>query len=126
MPWNKRIQKRRPLYYYLPVLNNEDDSLVGRVGDITTEGLLLLTPSKLAEGTELSLSIVLPTEVTSDTREILVRARTQWGRPDFNPEITMIGLQFINISAQARAQIENLIKSIGMSADEFDEDVSVE
>jgi c-di-GMP-binding flagellar brake protein YcgR len=124
MPWNKRTQKRRPLYYYLPVLNNEDDSLVGRVGDITTEGVMLLTPSKMAVGTELSLSIILSPDVSGDAKEITVRARTQWSRPDFNPEITLIGLQFVDISAQVKAQIESLILAIGMSSDEFEEEMN--
>ena len=126
MPWNKRTQKRRPLYYYLPVLNNEDDSLVGRVGDITTEGLLLLTPSKMAIGAELSLSIVLPPEVSSVAREITVRARTQWSRPDFNPEITLMGLQFVENSVQIKTQIEALIRAIGMSADEFEDEMNAD
>ncbi len=120
MPWNKRSHKRRPLYYYLPVLNNEDDSLLGRIGDITTDGMLLLSPAKIPDNTEFSLSIIVPPEAKLDSRELHVTGRVQWSRPDFNPEIHLLGIQFITISESTKAQIETLLDALGMAPDEFE------
>ncbi len=120
MPWNKRSNKRRPLYYYLPVLNNEDDSLLGRIGDITTDGMLLLSPAKVAHDTEFSLSIIIPPEAKLDSRELHVTGRVQWSRPDFNPEINLLGIQFTAIPENTKAQIKALLDALGMASDEPD------
>jgi hypothetical protein len=41
----KRKLKRRQLIYYLRVLDRDSGALVGRLVDITTEGVMLLSES---------------------------------------------------------------------------------
>jgi hypothetical protein len=110
---NKRTQKRRPLYYYLPVINKETSALIGRIGDITSEGALLLSPGEIKNGEQLNLTISLPSEIHLGAKEITVKATVQWCSPDVNPDITLVGCKFHDVSAKEQRTIEMLVNAIG-------------
>lgn len=112
---NKRTQKRRPLYYYLPVVNQETAGLIGRVGDITTEGALILTPSQIPVGEQLSIAISLPEDLKLGAKELCLSATVQWSSPDVNPEITLVGCKFNEVSRRDSRIIDSLLSAIGFS-----------
>lgn len=50
-----RKQKRQLLRYYLWVFNKKDNSLIGHVGDITTEGVMLVSKKLIEVGEKINL-----------------------------------------------------------------------
>ena len=52
--------KRRHLIYYLRVFDSKNDSLVGHVIDITTEGIKLFNEKPIEPGKEFKFRMALP------------------------------------------------------------------
>jgi hypothetical protein len=97
----------------LPVINKETSALIGRIGDITTEGALLLSPGEIQSGEELNLAISLPSDIHVGSKEITLKATVQWCSPDVNPDITLIGCKFHDVSSKDQRTIELLVNAIG-------------
>ncbi len=114
---NKRTQKRRPLYYYLPVVDTETSALIGRLGDITTSGALILSPASMEVGRELAIAISLPPDLHLGSKELHLHATVQWCSPDANPAISLVGCQFSGISSRDQKTIEHLVNAIGFSSE---------
>ena len=105
-----RTLKRRHPIYYLKVVDRNTERLVGRVADITTEGMRLVSEEPIASDSMLQLRIVLP-EKGMKTRESDIDARGVWSGRDINPDLHSAGFQLANVSPQAEAAIEYLIHS---------------
>jgi hypothetical protein len=105
-----RTLKRRHPVYYLKVVDRNTDRLVGRVADITTEGIRLVSEKPIASDSILPLRMVLPEKGTK-TRGIDIDARSVWSGRDVNPDLYSAGFQLVNVSPQAEAAIEYLIHS---------------
>ncbi len=114
---NKRTQKRRSLYYYLPVVDQGTSALLGRIGDITSEGALLLTHAELAVGQQIDIAISLPSDLKLGTKELCLNATVQWTSPDVNPDITLVGCRFSEVSPKAQRIIAALVDAIGFAGD---------
>ena len=55
----KRVHKRRHLVYYLRAVDNATGREIGRVGDISPAGILLVSKGKIALQTEYKVGIEL-------------------------------------------------------------------
>ena len=104
----KRRAKRRHLIYYLKVYDRSNDTLIGQVGDITTEGLMLVTEGPMASNLFFQLRLLLPDEIEGK-HEISFDAKTMWCKKDINPKFFNVGLKLINIEAKHLEIIRNLI-----------------
>jgi hypothetical protein len=107
-PMEKRKLKRRNLIYYLRVVDRANNRLVGRLVDLTTEGMMLISENPLASNQTYHMKMVLPAEIDL-TREIHIDAQSQWTKPDVNPELYATGFHFLRVSPQDIGIIKDLI-----------------
>lgn len=105
-----RTLKRKHLIYYLKVVDRNTNRLVGRVADITTEGMRLVSEEPIDTDSTLQLRMVLPRK-GAGTGEIDIDARRVWSGRDVNPDFYSAGFQLTNVSPQAETAIEYLIRS---------------
>ena len=79
----KRRLKRWHLIYHLRIYDQQTDSLVGHVVDITTEGLRVVSEWPIPTGRDFQLWMDLPDNDSAGTTRIWFRARSLWcsGRP---------------------------------------------
>jgi len=102
----KRAQKRSHLTYYLDVVDTETNEVIGKVADLTVDGLMLLSKDLIDVGTEKRLKIISgdgamePVEFISECR---------WCRVDVNPKYYDIGFHVDCISEDDRDKIRDLI-----------------
>ncbi len=104
----KRKLKRRQLIYYLRVLDRDTEALIGRLVDITTEGVMLLSESALEIDKLFKFKMILPAHFEA-RKEITFDAKCLWSKIDINPDLYTSGFQFDRISPKDMHLIEELI-----------------
>jgi hypothetical protein len=104
---DKRKLKRRQLIYYLQVLDRGTGQLVGRLADITTEGLMLISPEPIEEKKVFEVKMVLPTEIQGD-KAVTFDAESIWCQQDVNPDLYVTGFRFLKVAQKDIRIIEDL------------------
>ena len=111
---NKRKESRRHLIYYLNVENRDSGEDVGRVVDITKDGVLLISKTPFESDLEIPVKIELGDELFERMHGNLeVNIKSHWSKKDFNPNYYINGFSFVNHSASDRVLIGKLIDIIG-------------
>jgi len=104
----RRKLQRRQLIYYLRVFDRDTGELLGHLVDITTEGVMLISEAPLQTGKVFHLKMRLP-EQMSGSKEIAFDAVSKWSKKDINPDFYDTGFQFVDIRAENKEFIEDLI-----------------
>jgi len=113
---DRRGQQRRHLVFYLDVFDAETGAILGQLGDITTGGMLLISDSPLAikeEGELRSLKVMLPKAGGFTGGELIVRVKTCWTSPDFNPDLYCTGFQYVDPDDELFLIVNRLIGLLG-------------
>lgn len=103
-----RREQRKQLYYYIDILDAVKKESVGRVVDITTGGLKVITDIKKDMGLVEDL-IIRVSEIYDETQDIDVKAKTVWSSKDINVDYFVTGYEFTKISPSSQKRIRNLI-----------------
>ena len=106
----RRKFKRRLLVYNLEVFETESKEPMGRMVDITPEGMMLVSARPMDVDSVLHLSVELPSEIFG-TKHVNFTAIAHWCRHDINPDLFDVGLEFTDINDK------NIETVIGMIAD---------
>lgn len=109
----KRELERKALVYYLKIFEQDSDELLGRLGDITEKGFLLISDKGLPVEKEFDLRMKLP-DTFPDEDEIEFTAESVWSQKDVNPDFYATGFKITGISAEAKQTISELIDLIGL------------
>lgn len=104
----KRKQARKSLMYYLEVIDMDSNQLLGRLVDVTTNGLLMVGESELAANTRYRISITLP-EKLADKETITLNARCVRSQKDPHSRYYYSGLQFEKVDPDDADIIDLLI-----------------
>ena len=112
----QRRPGRHQIPYDLEVVDRRSGEALGRLGDLSDEGMLLLTERSLQKGDHLELEIDLSPLAGFEGEAIRLEATVRWSGLDLKPVLFCAGLQFDPLSAAARALTDRLIRSIGFQA----------
>ncbi len=107
-----RTQKRRHLIYYLTVTEDKTNRPLGRVVDITTDGLKVCTEIPIDINRNYSLRMDLPDSETGP-KHVTFDAEGVWTDRDVNPDLWDIGFKMIHTPPEVRDTITELIKEYG-------------
>jgi hypothetical protein len=110
---NRRAQRRRTLTGVVNVVNQFDEVVLGRLVNITTEGLMLVSPTALATDTLYQTLLALPEELNG-VRQIELGMDCLWTSPT-HPDADMYwsGCHIIDISQEMMAHLLVLIEEFG-------------
>ncbi len=104
----RRAIRRKQTRHHTSVRAMPEGRVVGRLVDITTTGLMLLSSSPIPIGREMKLRIPLRVMV-HNLNEIEVSAVTIWCRPDANPSFHRIGFEIPDIGGIEAYAIETVL-----------------
>ncbi len=93
----RRKHKRRHSIFYIKVYDKETGKIAGRLVDITTGGMMLVSEKPIKIGTVSEFKMPLPGKI-GDIGEISLNARSVWNGPDVNDDFFDTGFQFIDPS----------------------------
>ena len=108
MESEQRMLRRKHLTTYPSVVDANTDELVGRVVDLTTEGIRLVSDEPLPKNTEMRLKMVLPA-TTLGADEITFNAESVWCARDINPVFHNTGFRMINLDEQDQCRLALLM-----------------
>lgn len=107
----KRKTKRTDLVYYLEVFEEETKNLIGRLINITTEGLMLESHEPIETKKAFRLSMDLPGNLFRKPK-IRLEARSIWCRKDSQRQQYRAGFQLQNLDPQIERKINRLIEKL--------------
>ena len=90
----RRRHKRRHSLFYIKVHDEGTGKTAGRLVDITTGGMMLVSETPIEVGTISKFKMPLPEKI-HDVGEILLDARSVWNGPDVNDNFFDTGFEFI-------------------------------
>jgi len=103
-----RHRPRKNTPHNVKVLDEETGRILGRVVDITADGMMLVSRTEIAPGTQFDLRINLPVMVHHRT-DVSVTARTVWCNSDANPSYFKVGFKFINLAGEDGFLLEDVM-----------------
>jgi hypothetical protein len=112
MTQNLRKEHRRHIIYYLQILEPETGTVIGRLVDITTIGIMIISERALEPGQEFVLRIALPNEFPN-AKYIDVVGESVWCHKDVNPDYYAVGFRINQPSEGVITVIRELITEYG-------------
>jgi len=104
----RRKIKRRHILFYSRVFNRQTGELIGYLGDLTTEGAMVISEEPLEINVTYRLRLDLPEDLYNKT--ILgFNAHSVWCKPDVDPNFFNTGFKFIDIATQDQEIIQRII-----------------
>ncbi len=81
---NDKISPEK-LLNYLTVYNRYTGNVIGSIGGISSNSMMLMTPWMVEVGSIFCFKVILPVEINGET-EIQFDAKCQWCHPDLDPQ----------------------------------------
>ncbi len=109
-----RRLKRQLLRHYLWVFNREDNLLIGHVGDITAEGVMLVSKELIEVGRIIQFRMEPFRIETSrfkmtEGREVECTGTCVWSKDDMNPGFCVAGFKLDKLEEKEKDFIYKLI-----------------
>jgi PilZ domain len=110
----QRRRKREQSLYYLQVYPAGKEEPLGRLVDLTTDGLMLVCEVPVAVGSRYRLNILLPQDL-AEAAAISCLAECRWCRSALNPDFHDAGFRITEVSDRDRSLIDLLITHFSFS-----------
>lgn len=105
-----RKESRKKLIAFMPVYDLLRKTLLGYVGDLTPQGVMVIGEKLVEINTNLTLRIEFPESLSEmPATRIVISARTAWCRQSDGSQFN-IGFEFIEVSPEDAAVIEAILK----------------
>lgn len=105
----RRKSQRRVLYRYLEVFEGKTKRPVGRLINLTPEGMLLMCEKAIGQNAPLKLRINLPAGVW-DSKAITVEGECRWSGQSYNPDYFDAGFKFTKVPEAASEAIDLMLR----------------
>jgi len=115
-----RKENRTPLLIYLDIVDRQTQQNLGYLGDVSADGMMLISPKALDVGQIMDIRIELPESKTLDfahTNEVDLQVKFVWKKPNLNPELSCIGCRFTQINDADRGLLQQVGQVLGFSQD---------
>ena len=113
-PEDRRAVKRRHLIYYLRVWRLDDNTPLGQVVDINSQGMMLIGEKPVPTGEELDLKIHLP-DSEGELKSLNFKAICRWSDKDINTAFYDSGFEFVAQSPDKIEALQGLIDDYGFT-----------
>jgi len=107
---DKRKQTRLHVISYLKVQEQQTDKTLGRIVDMSSEGLGLYGQDPLTPESQVELKMVLPKPIKG-RNEINFNGRVVWSQAGDHPGFFDSGVQLLNVSENDLSLLEEFIEN---------------
>lgn len=107
----RRKVRRRNLFYYLEVFEEETKNFVGRLIDITPDGMMLESEEAIEVKKGYRLSMELPNSFVWKPK-IIFDAKSVWCRKEDDFERYKAGFQLQNLDTKVEKQVNRLVEKL--------------
>jgi hypothetical protein len=107
----QRKESRKKLMAFTPVYDLLRKTILGYVGDLTLQGVMVVGEKQVEVNKHLTLGIEFPESLPEmPAIRVAISARVAWCRPDESPQYINIGFEFIDVSLENAKIIEAIIE----------------
>jgi len=110
---NKRQQKREKLIYYLRVFNSENNQYLGRVIDMSGQGVMLIMDNSCPNDSVFDVSVELPEDFSASSINLSIQS--MWCNPDVNKDYYIAGFRMTFTNEEDAGKIETLLQNYAFS-----------
>ncbi len=110
---NHRHRPRKTTPHLVRVINNDTGKTVGRVVDITADGMMLVTKDDIMPGKTYNFRIILPIMVHHRS-DVCLEAKAVYANADTNSEFSKCGFEFLNLAGEDGFLLENVMHKLNL------------
>ncbi|MDY6994782.1 MAG: PilZ domain-containing protein [Pseudomonadota bacterium] len=110
-----RRPPRKNLLFYLEVIDQQTQTLLGHLGDISMKGIMIIAHTPLTIHEIRNISIKLPDLEEFSKKSIEAQIEVRWCKMDVNPELYCLGCQFLEINTDNAAIVQEAQEILGFS-----------
>lgn len=108
---DNRKESRKKLKAFTPVYDLLHKTLLGYVGDLTLQGVMVIGEKSAELNKHFTLGIEFPGSLPElPAMRVVIPARTAWCRQDVSPQHFNIGFEFIEVSPATTREIEAILE----------------
>jgi len=108
-----RHRPRKNTPHLVKVINHDTGKAVGRVVDITADGMMLVTKDKIVVGQKYKFRIILPVMVHHRS-DVCVVAQNVWIKSDANSDYSRAGFRFLNLAGEEGFLLEDVMHKLNL------------
>lgn len=112
MQHSPRRLRRHHLIFYLKVYDVQSGEQLGFLGDITIEGMMVMSKERIEIGQVYEIEVRNQSGLSQE-QTVRCHARSVWCQTDVNPEYYATGFQFDSVPPDSEHAIRALIREIG-------------
>lgn len=106
----RRKQERKNLVAYTQVYDLYGGVLIGYLGDLSLQGVMVITEKPLPPQFEITLGIEIPELPDITAVRMSLAARVAWCEPDLSPQFYTVGFEFKEVTEPQKKLIEAIIQ----------------
>ena len=108
-----RHRPRKNTPHVVKAYDTESGEYLGRVVDITADGMMLVTEDLLTLGRSFKIRVILPVMVQHKT-DVTLEASVVWCEPDTNPSYCKTGFRFVNLPGEDGFLLEDVMHKLNL------------
>jgi len=107
----RRPRKNTP--HHVRVIDNETGQVMGRVVDITADGMMIICQQQLQVGRKFHCRVVLPVMI-QDRTHLVIRSEVVYCNQDPNPSFFKAGFRFLNLPGEDGFLLEDVMHKLNL------------
>jgi len=111
-----RNKVRKNLFFYLDVLDQENDRLLGQLGNISTKGMMIISTTIIRPYQQKEVLIQLPDMKEFEQKFIRVSLETRWARLHTDSHLHCVGCKFLSVTEENLAAIRIVEKMLAFDS----------
>jgi hypothetical protein len=113
MQYERRMTNRRKFGYFMRVIDNNTQEIIGYLSNISSRGFQLESQKPLTVHKDYALRLDLTAEIVNKSYIYFI-ARAVWSQPDpINPNEYIHGFQIVNISPYEQQIFQRIVDKYG-------------
>lgn len=111
-----RHKPRSQLTSYLDVIDPISAQIMGYLGDVSKEGMMILTEQAVSLHDVHELALRMPQQASFHKQWVTVKAEVRWIRENaFNPHLRRVGFRFLHVAPEDVPLLEILAHSLAQN-----------
>ncbi len=110
-----RMERRRKVLTFTPVYNQNEDVLLGYLGDLTLRGALMVSEFPVDTDQILTLGIEFRKSSVKPVKRMVIPARVAWCKHEDHRTYYNTGLEFLELNEKEKKAVEAILKKYEFS-----------
>ena len=110
---NYRHRPRKNTPHIVKAFDAEKGTYIGRVVDITADGMMIVTEDQCTIGRVFQLRVILPV-IVQHKSDVFIETQVVWCEPDANPSYYKTGLRFVNLPGEDGFLLEDVMHKLNL------------